>query len=100
MPYDLLTADVFEDPEPPTPKLNGRALPAVKRPSAAVPITRPVASPEPASSTWDSMHAPKSIKTSVYVPRTSPSTPLRSFHVMHNRLIRFIETFIEDMWDA
>lgn len=72
----------YEDPEPPTPKVNGRALPAVTRPSAAVPITRPVASPEPASSTWDSMHAPKAIKTSVYVPHTTPSTPApRRHHV-------------------
>ena len=71
----------YDDPEPPTPKLNGRALPAATSAKPAVSArASAVVSPEPASSTWDSMHAPRGIKTSVYAPRTMPSTPTPRGH--------------------
>ncbi|OCB89245.1 hypothetical protein A7U60_g3612 [Sanghuangporus baumii] len=45
----------YQPSEPPTPRINGKSLPNASARSSAV------VSPQPNSSTWDSMHAPKVI---------------------------------------
>ncbi|THH09411.1 hypothetical protein EW145_g2020 [Phellinidium pouzarii] len=52
----------YEMPEPPTPRINGKAL--ARQPISAAP------SPPPVTSTWDSIHAPKHV-----TPLPTPSTP-------------------------